>query len=136
MNSQWPSSQYSPGTVLISHILDSYSHFQACPLDHRIRIRFLFEQLLYRLIDINSFWRIADFLDNRIRPAAEIVVTLATNPEKLRPGAAGEDESGERVLGSLPTVTAVFGIRMAELALRRLLPEGTLRGEEEGKPRS
>ena len=86
MNSQWPSSQYSPGTVLISHILDSYSHFQACPLDHRIRIRFLFEQLLYRLIDINSFWRIADFLDNRIRPAAEIVVTLATNPEKLRPG--------------------------------------------------
>ena len=58
------------------------------------------------------------------------------SPEKLRPGAAGEDESGERVLGSLPTVTAVFGIRMAELALRRLLPEGTLCGEEEGKPRS
>ena len=58
------------------------------------------------------------------------------SPEKLRPGAAGEDESGERVLGSLPTVTAVFGIRMAELALRRLLPEGTLRGEKEGKPRS
>lgn len=58
------------------------------------------------------------------------------SPEKLRPEAAGEDESGERVLGSLPTVTAVFGIRMAELALRRLLPERTLRGEKEGKPRS
>ena len=39
-----------------------------------------------------------------------------------------------RVLGSLPTVTAVFGITMAELALRKLLPPGTLSGDDQGKP--
>ena len=37
------------------------------------------------------------------------------------------------VLGSLPTVTAVFGEYMAELALKKLLPPGILDGEAEWK---
>lgn len=43
---------------------------------------------------------------------------------------AEEGESGRkrRVLGSLPTITACFGINMAHLALKALLPDGTLEG--------
>lgn len=46
-------------------------------------------------------------------------------------------ESGRkrRVLGSLPIVTAVFGELMADLALRKLLPNGTLDGRAEGNAR-
>lgn len=38
------------------------------------------------------------------------------------------------VLGSLPTITAIFGEMMAHLALTLLLPEGTLQGKSEWNP--
>lgn len=40
------------------------------------------------------------------------------------------------MLGSLPTVTAIFGEMLAHLALKKLLPEGTLEGEAEWRPES
>ncbi len=40
-----------------------------------------------------------------------------------------ESKRKRRILGSLPTVTAVFGITIAELALRKLLPQDALYGE-------
>ncbi len=54
-----------------------------------------------------------------------------------------KDESAERminrgrkrvVLGSLPTITAIFGENMAHLALKYLLGDEILRGEEEFRP--
>lgn len=39
------------------------------------------------------------------------------------------------MLGSLPTVTAIFGLRLAHLALQILLKEGTLEAEKEWDPR-
>ena len=39
-------------------------------------------------------------------------------------------QSKRPVLGSLPTVTAVFGEYMAELALKALLPEGTMESKD------
>lgn len=62
------------------------------------------------------------------------------SPEKIRFDYIDPEEDDEaeadptgkrkrRVLGSLPTVTAVFGITMAELALRKLLAPGTLDAE-------
>ena len=55
-----------------------------------------------------------------------------------------EDDKAERmidrgrkrvVLGSLPTVTAIFGEMMAHLALEKLLGENTFHGEEEWNPK-
>ena len=44
---------------------------------------------------------------------------------------AENDESGRKrlVLGSLPYITAIFGAKMAELALRKLLPDSVLKTE-------
>ena len=44
---------------------------------------------------------------------------------------AENDESGRKrlVLGSLPYITAIFGAKMAELALRKLLPDSVLKPE-------
>lgn len=39
------------------------------------------------------------------------------------------------MLGSLPTVTAIFGEMLAHLALKKLLPEGTLDGNAEWNPK-
>ena len=56
------------------------------------------------------------------------------DPEEDEDAEETKDGRKRRVLGSLPIVTAIFGEMMAELALRALLPPGTLDGEEEGKP--
>ena len=57
------------------------------------------------------------------------------DPEKDTEAERMIDRGRKRVvLGSLPTVTAVFGEYMADLALKKLLPEGTLHGEAEWKP--
>ena len=87
MFGDWPSSQYSPQTVLVSHILHSYSSFRASPLDHRIRVRFLFEQFLSRVIDVGTFWQMLSHLDHQVLPAANIAVTVVTNPLILQPEA-------------------------------------------------
>ena len=44
---------------------------------------------------------------------------------------AENDENGRKrlVLGSLPYITAIFGAKMAELALRKLLPDSVLKPE-------
>ena len=58
------------------------------------------------------------------------------DPEKDTEAERMIDRGRKRVvLGSLPTVTAVFGEYMAELALKKLLPDGLLDGEAEWKPK-
>jgi tRNA A37 threonylcarbamoyladenosine dehydratase len=39
---------------------------------------------------------------------------------KQRPGSRDEEPGGKRILGSLPTITAIFGLTMANLALAQL----------------
>lgn len=46
----------------------------------------------------------------------------------------GQDER-QKVLGSLPTLTGIFGLNLAHLALNRLLPT-PMKGTASGKPRS
>ena len=41
----------------------------------------------------------------------------------------------QKVLGSLPTLTGIFGLNLAHLALNRLLPT-PMKGTASGKPRS
>ena len=67
-------------------------------------------------------------------------ITVVFSPEKVNfsyikpeddPEAEKMDTGRKHaVLGSLPSVTAVFGITLANIALRKLLPEGTLDGKE------
>ncbi len=58
------------------------------------------------------------------------------DPEK-DPGAERMIDRGRKraVLGSLPTITAIFGENMAHLALQKLLGDDSLEGTEEFKPR-
>ena len=104
-----------------------------------------------------SMVRIADLFDTYACPLARQVRQMAKkrgvgrgvetvfSTEKVRFEYidAEEDDQAEtvsftgkkrQVLGSMPTVTAVFGITMAECALRHLLPASALYGEEEGAP--
>ena len=48
--------------------------------------------------------------------------------------AYGQD-GRQKVLGSLPTLTGIFGLNLAHLALNRLLPT-PMRGIASGKPRT
>ena len=103
-----------------------------------------------------SFIRTADIMDTWGCPLAKTVRTALRrkgvgkgimcvfSPEQvdfsyIQPSDDPDAETGENgrkrlVLGSLPFVTAIFGEKMAELALRRILPEGTLEAKATGKP--
>lgn len=48
------------------------------------------------------------------------------NPDEDPEAEDGRNGRKRTILGSLPFVTAIFGEKMAELALRRLLPDGVL----------
>ena len=76
-------------------------------------------------------------------------IDVVFSPEKvdfkyIPPGEDDEIEFDDKILnrgrkrvmlGSLPTVTAIFGEMLAHLALKKLLPEGTLDGDAEWNPK-
>ncbi len=111
----------NPELIRVADIYDSYG----CPLARQVR-SMLRKRDVGRGIDVVFSPEKVRFNYIRVEDDKDIIKSDKTL-----------DRGRDRVmLGSLSTVTAIFGLRLAHLALEKLLPESTLSGTAEYDPRA